>query len=470
MRSLFLFLFLPFCLSAQSSYFQKVFGTAGNDVSRSVKQLSTGSIFALGSSDTLNGGDVALSKSDRNGNLLWIKYYGTPNTDNGFFLNLTSDGNLVFTAETEAAPGNLDIAVYKVDTSGNVIWRNVYATPVNETPRNIEQTNDGGFIISGSQNDAFGLYDLLALKLDDAGNYEWSQTYGRNENDYATMIHQQGSGYILTGDTRSFGAGGYDVILFRLDALGNELWSQTYGDTLNNGSQGVLLTSDNNYLSYGETEIAPASAFDFFLQKIDTNGVSIWRHIYGGTGTDAVFSVKEDTDGGFVCTGYSNSYNGLAPLDLVIFKVDAAGNFLWQQTYGGSGIDIGYELIPSVDNDGFIIAGKTFTTSDDHYLLKLDRNGIISGIDDPKAFADNVFNLYPNPARDLITVNYKLTGAKNAKLILHDLAGKKVAEEMMTSPEGTVKINLSGLKAGVCFCSLMKGDRVVEVKKIIILP
>ena len=263
-KYIFLLLF-PIASFGQSTYFEKVFGTSGNDFSRSVKQISSGSIYVLGNSDSSTFGmnDVTLTKLDSHGNELWTNYYGTVNTENGFYLNTTADGNFVFVAESETAVNNLDILIYKVDTAGGVIWNKTFASPVNETAKYIEQTSDGGYIIAGSQNDAYGFYDILALKLDSNGNYQWHQTYGRDQNEYGDMIHQRNSNYILTADTKSYGAGGYDVILYNIDSLGIENWSFTYGDTLQNGCQGVLLTSDGNYLSYGETEVFPSSPMIF---------------------------------------------------------------------------------------------------------------------------------------------------------------------------------------------------------------
>ena len=460
---------LPLSMFSQSTYFEKVFGSAGIDISRSVKQINSGSIFVFGNSDSLGSNDLSLTKLDANGNRLWTKYYGTGNTENGFFLNTTNDGNLVFTGETETASNNLDVVIGKVDTTGAVLWYTTYASPVNETGKYIEQTTDGGYIIAGAQNDALGLYDILVLKLDANGNYQWHQPLGRSDNEYGSMIHEIPAGYILTADTRSYGAGGYDVILYDLDTAGNEIWSQTYGDSLQNGCQGLLITSDGKYLSYGETEIAPSSAFDFFLEKIDTSGTVIWRYTYGGSGSDAIFSVKEDVDGGFICTGYSNSYNGFAPLDLVIFKVDAAGTFQWKQTYGGSGIDIGYEIIRSINNNGFIITGKTVTDgNDEFYLLKLDNNGLLSGI---SSMEENsvMFDVFPNPAAEAFFVHYRLSGnADDSRLQLYNMLGEIIYENKLDSPEDTVKIDVSALGPGIYFCVVVKNGEKILSKKIVI--
>lgn len=469
-KSLVVLLF-PIFSFGQTTYFEKVFGTSGDDISRSVKQLSSGSIFVLGNSDsgTFGGNDISLTKLDNQGNELWTNYYGTSVLENGFYLNTTADGNLVFVAESQTITSNLDIFIYKVDTSGTVIWNSTYSTPVNETGKYIEQTTDGGYIITGSQNDALGLNDILVLKIDSGGNYEWHQTLGRTENEYADMIHEIDNGYILTADTKSYGAGGYDVILYRLDSFGIEIWSQTYGDSLQNGCQGLLLTSDGNYLSYGETEIAPASAFDFYLEKIDTNGTTLWKKIFGGTGTDAIFSALNNGTGGFVFTGYSNSYNGGAPLDLIIMNVDSLGNLLWEQTYGGSGIDIGYEIIKSVDNNGYILTGKTFTSTEEYYLLKLNSNGIVSGIINNEDNLSAISNPFPNPANSIVSMKYDINEfSEKGEIVFYDMLGKSVKEITLSDKKGTAKINVDDLNSGIYFYSFLVDGKAISTKKLVV--
>ena len=249
---------------------------------------------------------------------------------------------------------------------------------------------------------------------------------------------------------------------------GNENWSQTYGDSLNNGCQGLLLTSDGNYLSYGETEIYPSSAFNFYLQKIDASGASMWRYTYGGTGADAIFSAKEDVDGGFICTGYSNSYNGFGPLDLVILKFDSLGTFLWKQTYGGAGIDIGYDLIPSVDGNGFIITGKTFSSgTEEYYLLKLNENGLLSGIQEGVQVSGSL-QLNPNPAAEKLNVNYALNAGKTNRLVLMDVLGKTIREIELTELSGRFEIDVQDLKVGLYFCALYVDGILLTTQKVVI--
>ncbi len=463
--------FLLFPFLPQSTYYEKIIGSSANDYSRSVKQLADGSIYIFGDTDSATFGknDFSLTKFDRYGNQLWTKYYGTANLENGFYLNTTTDGNLIFVGETVTGT-DANILIYKVDTSGNIIWNQHYSTSVNETANYIEQTKDGGYIIAGSQNDSLGYYDLLALKLDFNGNYQWHQVYAAGRNDYAKMIRETTDGFILVGDTGD-SLNNYDVSVLRLDAMGKTVWSKTYGDSLANGSQGIIITSDGNYLVYGETQVSPGSPFDAFLKKIDTSGNVLWEKKYGGTEADAIFSVIETSDGGFACTGYSNSYNNHQPLDLIILKTDAAGNFVWQQTYGRNGIDIGYEIIKSVDTDGYIITGKVFTSSDDCYLLKLDDNGKVTdiGITDHNISSSHLVTLYPNPASDHISIVYQLENQSGTyHLNICDDKGCTLKDIVLDGRQNIATFDLQGFAPGNYVCSLLENNKKVSSKKFIV--
>ena len=463
----YLLLFLiPFF--SPTSYFEKIFGTAGSDYSRSVKQLQDGSIYVFGNTDSgkFGGSDLSLTKLDRDGNQLWTNYYGSANSENGFYLNTTADKNFVFIGEQVTATST-DIIIYKVDTSGNVIWNKMYATALNETATYIEQTDDGGYILSGAQNDSLGYYDLFVLKLNAMGDYQWHKTFGPAQHEFAKMIHQVKDGYILTGDVRD-SLNNFNSIVYKLDKQGNEVWAKKYGGTLVSGPQGIIPTSDGNYLLYGETEVTPGSRFNGVLEKIDTSGNSIWRSTFGGDGADAVFSVAEDPDGGFVCTGYSNSYNGNKPIDLLLLKTDASGQLSWKQTYGGNGIDMGLEVIRNKENKGYIITGYTFSSTDDYYLLQVNEKGMITHT---SSFQKNnpVFEIYPNPASEKVKVNYEWGDNKiNGSLLLTDIRGRMLKRILLPSKKGCIEMDITNLVPGTYFCLILLDQQTISCKQLLV--
>jgi hypothetical protein len=385
---------------AQDIVFQKITGSADIETAVSVKQSSDGDIYVAGYTHNgpSGGYDQALLKFDEKGNLRWVKYYGGSRNDHCLYLGITDRGRPVLCGITETPAGETDVLVTAVDTSGSVIWQNTYGSAVNESAKYIEQTADKGFILCGFQNDSNGSNDIYVLKLDSNGGKQWDQTYGGADNDYADMIRETaGGGYVLTADTKSRGAGGYDINVLKLDSGGNPVWDYTYGDSLQNGCQGILITSEGNYLVYGETEIFQFSLFNFYMELIDPSGASLWRYTPGGAGADAAFSAAEAADGSFIFTGYSNSNTGgTKPNDLVVFRADRSGAILWSRYFGGAGIDIGYDIIRARDNS-LLIAGKWSETDEQFYLLNLSDTTKATGIFHPSE-ASLVSLVYPNPS------------------------------------------------------------------------
>lgn len=394
-----------YCYS-QPVFFEKNWGGSNYDYARSVRQLSDGSIYVFGFSDagTHGGFDYALNKLDRYGNLKWTKYYGDSLDDNGIYMNVTSDGNLIVVGESYISQSDIDIKVYKIDTSGAVIWSKDYGTSAgNESARSIIQTADGGYALCGFKTDSSGSNDNYVIKMNSTGDTMWTKMVGGIDNDYASGIRETPGGYlVVSADTRrSIGLGGYDVELFMLDQLdGNVVWDRFYGDSLNNGSQGVKISLDGHIYCWGETEVYHGSPFDFYIEKSDTLGNSKWKKVFGTLKADAVFSLCEQSDKSLVLTGYSNGYNS-GPLDLVVLKTDSSGNMQWIRNYGDVGIDIGYEIIQSLDN-GFLVCGTTDRGTPDYYLLHLDTMGTMMGINE--SHSNEIFSIYPNPSAGIISV------------------------------------------------------------------
>lgn len=467
-----LYLFLvSFSAIAQPLFFERHFGTALSDISRSVTQLPSGSVYIIGNSGSGNIGntDIAVTKLDKYGNDQWTEYYGDANLNYGYTINKCSDGNLIILGDALVTSNDTDVLIYKIDTSGNVIWQYIYSTPLNESAKYIEQTTDGGYVAAGFQTDTSGYNNAFVVKIDASGNYLWERSIGGIDNDYASMIRQMpGGNLILTSDTRSFGAGGYDIMLTKLDADGNTIWEYTYGDSLNNGCQGIYYSSGDHFISYGETEIAPASPFDMFMEKIDTNGVSVWKKYYGSTShTDACFSVCESFDGGYMLTGYSNSFNSGAPIDLAVVKTDTAGNYLWGRGYGNAGVDIGYQIIPSVDA-GYYIVGKYYNvdlSDDEYYLLHVDKdNGGLSSV--WERGQESSFVIFPNPSNGNFSIDSGVEHG-NERYIVYTIEGKKLMEIILPEAEHFKKVETPFSK-GIYIIEQIIENRTVSRKKLII--
>ena len=200
----------------------------------------------------------------------------------------------------------------------------------------------------------------------------WTRTYGGSSNDrgYSVGITSDG-GYIITGETYSFGAGGYDLYLIKTDSLGNTIWTKTYGGSSNDYGYSVQRTTDGGYIIVGSTYSGSATTFDVYLLKTDSLGDSLWARTFGGPYSDYGHSVQETKDHGYIVTG-AYAENGYT--DVYLLKVDSLGNTQWTKRYDRTNYDAGASVKQTSDS-GYIIAGTTKGSGYDVYLLKTDENG-----------------------------------------------------------------------------------------------
>lgn len=207
---------------------------------------------------------------------------------------------------------------------------------------------------------------------------EWSKFFGGGQLDWGWDVQQTyDGGYIIVGETTSFGAGGYDAWLIKTDKDGCEEWNKTFGGYLKDGARSVLIMNDSCIIMAGYTDsYGHGSAHDFWLIKTDDTGDEVWNRTYGSSHSEAGFSVSQTHDGGFVITGYTYSF-GAGANDIWLIKTDFNGYELWNTTFGGPQSEYGMSVQQTTDQ-GFIIAGSTSSFGegkDDGWLIKTDVDG-----------------------------------------------------------------------------------------------
>lgn len=259
-------------------------------------------------------------------------------------------------------------------------WSTTIGSSGSDEVIEIQQTQDGGFIMVGSTDSyGAGFDDVYLVKTDSKGTLEWSTTYGGFTIDHGQSIQTtRDGGYIITGGTFSYGMGSYDVYLIKTNSLGTLEWSTTFGGTGWDYGHYVQQTQDGGYIVAGYTGSFGAGLDDVYLIKTNQLGTLEWSTTVGGAKSDRGFSIAQCLDGGYIITGETNSNNSGYVLDVYLVKTDSLGNFQWQKYFGGSGYDRGYSVKQTQDG-GFIITGETgsFGSDYDVYLIKTDPLGTL---------------------------------------------------------------------------------------------
>jgi hypothetical protein len=195
---------------------------------------------------------------------------------------------------------------------------------------------------------------------------EWRKTYGGAQDDGAkSVIQASDGGYILAGYTKSYGAGGFDMYLVKVDSDGNLLWNRTYGGSQDDGANCIVQTSDGGYILAGYTNSGVQSQ-SAWLVKTDSSGQEQWNRVVPGIEAN---SISHTSDGGYVlATKYFSGFE--------LVKLDSAGQVQWNQTYTGPENSAAESAIQTSDG-GYAIAGweNASDTSTSARLIKTDLSG-----------------------------------------------------------------------------------------------
>ena len=359
---------------------QKTFGGSDYDSGLSVQQTTDGGYIIAGPNGSfgVGGYDVYFIKTNSAGNLQWQNTFGGSDDDVGFSVQRTFDGGYIITGYTLSfGSGGSDVYLIKTDSAGNLLWQKTFDGSDYDCGYSVQQTIDGGYIVAGKAwSFAFGggFTDVYLIKTDPNGNLLWQKTFGgSDEDDGFSVLQTTDGGYIIVGYTESFAEGYYgDVYLIKTDPNGNLNWQKTFGGSDLDCGNSIQNTTDGGYIIAGETSSFGAGGYDVYLIKTDLEGNLQWQKTFGGGENEFGESVQQMSDGGYIIAGSTVDVNEERS-DVYLVKTDSAGNLQWQKTFGGS-YDDGGESVQQTSDGGFIIAGLTcsFGAGDyDVYLIKL---------------------------------------------------------------------------------------------------
>jgi hypothetical protein len=174
----------------------------------------------------------------------------------------------------------------------------------------IQETFDGGFIITGETHDS-----LYLRKTNQSGDTVWTSCCGIWPSRGFSVQQISDSGYVVTG-----AVDGTDIILVRYDTSGNVLWTKIYGGDGIDIGEAVAQTSDGGFIITGITDSFGAGSYDLYLIKTDVNGDTVWTKTYGGVGQEKGDYIQVTHDGNFIITGLTTSF-GAGGSDVWLLKV-----------------------------------------------------------------------------------------------------------------------------------------------------
>jgi hypothetical protein len=309
------------------------------------------------------------------------KTFGGINYDEGHSVQRTTDGGYVIGGRTNSfGPGNYSVYLIKTNTNGDTLWTKTFGGSNVDDGFSVQQTTDGGYVIAGdTKSSGAGDYDVYLIKTNDNGATLWTKTFGGSNSEWGSSVRQTSDGgYVITGTTFSFGTGDGNVYLIKTNANGDTIWTKSFGRSYPASSWGnsVQQTTDGGYIIAGQTKAGAGGNFQLYLIKTNTNGDSLWTKIIGGGYPVMGYSVQQTSDDGYIIAGEMNIYDP-SGVNVCLIKTNSNGDVLWTKMYGGNDIDWG-NSVQQTSDDGYVIVGVTrsFGSGEfDVYLIKTNTNG-----------------------------------------------------------------------------------------------
>jgi hypothetical protein len=207
----------------------------------------------------------------------WNKIFGGLIAASANSVQQTSDGGYITAGTTRSIFGS-NVWLIKTDAYGNKLWDKNFPDLAGHDARgnSVRQTSDGGYIIVGTfgYNNG-GNDDIWLMKPDENGNMQWDRTFGRADHEEGRSVQQtRDGGYIITG-LNMYTANNKrkdSVWLIKTDTDGNKLWDKTIGGMSLYWGDSVQQTSEGGYVIAGGPVYNSSGNNDIWLIKTDANG------------------------------------------------------------------------------------------------------------------------------------------------------------------------------------------------------
>lgn len=268
---------------------------------------------------------------------------------------------------------------------------------LNESATSITSTSDGGYAILGFAQSMNGdvaektneSFDFWLLKFNNSDELQWQKTYGGTGDDRGqSLISTLDGGYVVLGYSnssdgdRSENFGTYDFWVLKLDSVGDIIWEKSFGFPGVDRGYKIIATTDGGFLATGVLDVSASNGQgnsktksikhaggDYWAIKLDANGEKVWSQFYGGTFTDTAYDIVETPEQDYIIIGSSDSEdvdisNNKGAYDFWVVKVSSSGDLIWEKSFGGSQIDEAWSIIAMRDGN-YLITGEARSNDQD---------------------------------------------------------------------------------------------------------
>lgn len=335
-----------------TSYYHQ-FNLGSNDILQHCILNSSGDVVAVGG---LRGHgathqfdvDAFLVKLNINGDTIVTKQISHPNDSAlvPLYIIQTFDGNYLVTGKQFSFYNSKTVAfAMKVDPNFNVLWRKTYIqSNLSSTFWKALEAPDHGVFISGSEFDNnLSLSDPVLTKIDSVGNILWRNVYSSLPIDDGFSISKTKDGNYLFATTHTLSTmQPLDSTIYRFIKFNTNGTTISTKNYFHSYADGVFMNNTNNGNSVASLSMKTSSTLnvDIVVICMDTNGDSLWSRQFGGANDDFVWDISSTNDGGVILCGetysnklpHTNSNSWLLKLDSLGLLITGVKEESWVNT------------------------------------------------------------------------------------------------------------------------------------------
>ncbi len=433
---IFLFYLSTICIG-QNAHWVSTVSSIGFDDCNDLYVDQNGNVYVTGQMEytaSFNGytrssagsHDVFIARYDSSGALTWANIAGGTDGDIGMSIAVDHSGNSYLCGEfestsqfdniTKTAQGSNNIFVAKYDQSGHAVWVKSIGTNSGSTKGYAVTCDSAGNVYASGTVTARAYYsgstlfssrgseDILLIKFDTYGNYQWFKQIGGSGSDHCFGLATRGNNLYVTGsfeNTAKFSSsvslhsdGGKDFFIAQYDTTGSLNWAKAGGGNGDDIGWDVTINTNDKIFCTGEfrgsgefdnNSIVSDGNSDVLIVAYDSSGNNIWARSAGGNQIDYGKCINHDSNGNLLIGGVFTddadfdqaSITSVSVEDVFIAVYDSAGNFLRVKSYGGPNHDRGNGI--GLDKFGNIYFAGEFRTSISFDTINISATGIYDG-------------------------------------------------------------------------------------------
>ena len=334
-------------------------------------------LAVVGNTKWVGGTDNGwILRLDREGRALWERILGGSGTDQLYGIAATPSGGVVAAGHSSTGGfGMSDAWIVHLNERGEVVWDRAFGGIANDRARAIAAGPDGGYLVGGfTRSKGAGDGDAWLLHLNDEGNLLWERVLGGQGDDGIFHIEAMEDGWLLAGYRQFADARNYDMWVLRIDSSGRDIWEQTFDRHNFDAAAAVAATPEGGAIVVGQTSRS-ISETDALVLSLDPDGHVQWERTIGGPKVDMGWDVAV-ADNGMAVLVLATASFGMGSTDAWLLGLNSEGVTLWEHTYGGRTWDKPSAIETTVSGELLLVGSTTAGSSyEECWLLRLNARG-----------------------------------------------------------------------------------------------